>query len=193
MTFAVFWMFSHQDLNQILPTLSCLGNGKCSRKWVVTIHIHTRWTHGLAGRSYSSQVPISMMRVLGVGFEPTQPRWPRDFLTTLCYHSQLSIAYPDRHFTLVVNPETSFSQRYKLLWSGLSLYHIEILARYLTFISCIECLNVIVSNKFQLRYLPFSLYTIMRIFIGYLQRFKHTPCLINTSHFRSVSSLHIIV
>ena len=28
--------------------------------------------------------------VLGVGLEPTQPRWPRDFLTTLCYHSQIT-------------------------------------------------------------------------------------------------------
>ena len=106
------------------------------------------------------------------------------FLATLCYHSQIKLVKPLRlllgqhltHFTLVRKPSeisqvTIYTPLYLrivdqyryFICCGLdmSLYHIEILARYLTFISCIECLNVIVSNKFQLRYLPFSLYTII--------------------------------
>ena len=47
-------------------------------------------------------------------------------------------------------------------------------------------------DKFQLRYLLYTLYTFMRIFIGHFQRSKHAPCLINISQFSTVLSLHII-
>ena len=41
-------------------------------------------------------------------------------------------------------------------------------------------------SKFHLRLRVYGLYTFMRIFIGYLQRSKHTPCTINISQLSSV-------
>ena len=105
----------------------------------------------------------------------------------------------------------------KLLWSGLSLYHIETLARLRlfrinssnvnfskirnysfstqistqAFLSDTSEWNVKVFNVFP-SYLPFSLYTIMTYSLPLLPSLLQRVYPPDISHFRSVLSLHII-
>ena len=78
-----------------------------------------------------------------MGLEPTRTYCPTDFPATLCFHSQ-NFPYPTHAYvfstTIFVTAAfyisgrcclgfVGFNSMFVLLWSGLSLYHIEILAR----------------------------------------------------------------